>query len=345
MRAAVFQGRGHGHRIEHVADPAPKSGEVLLKVARCGICASDVTFTGLQDSTSAFGSLVERLYQPGVVLGHEIAGEVVAIGRDVEDMRIGDRLAAMGQSGCGHCLDCLRGKPLWCKHIAVIAGGYAQFASVGAKFNVKLPSSVSFADMALVEPLAVSLHAVSVADIKPAARVMVLGAGMIGLGMAHFARTFGADRIVVVARSERAKSLALTMGADAFLTQSARLAEETTDALGGPPDVVLEAAGAPGTINQAIDIVRPYGTLVLSGMTSRSEPMEHGMAMMKELQIKYVMAYDLAEFKAVGRLIESRSAYFLPLVTDVVGLDQFPAAFESLRARSNQCKVMVDPWQ
>src|SRR5215470_13386562 len=126
MRAAVFQGRGLGHRVETVADPAPEAGEVIVRVARSGICGSDVQYTAAREGPGgAISAAIDEFYGPGAILGHEISGEVVALGAGVTDLAVGDRVAPMGLNGCQRCLHCLSGRPLWCPEGVAVMGGNA----------------------------------------------------------------------------------------------------------------------------------------------------------------------------------------------------------------------------
>jgi threonine dehydrogenase-like Zn-dependent dehydrogenase len=346
MRAAVFQGRGLGHRVETVADPAPGEGEVVVRVARSGICGSDVQYTAPREGPGgAISASIDELYGPGAVLGHEIAGEVVALGAGVNELAIGDRVAPMGLHGCGRCLHCLSGRPLWCPEGDAVMGGNAEYARISGRFAVRLAESSSWDEGALIEPLSVSYHAVGLAAVKPDDRVLVFGAGPVGLGMMLFARRAGAGRVAAVARSDRRKELALRLGADTFLTQGENLAERAAEALGGPPDVVFEAAGARGSIvGQALETVRPYGTVLFAGSTESPVSVDQGVAQFKELRLQYSMVYSREEFAVVSRFIGEHAALLAPLASDTIALEDYDATLEELRGSTGRVKVMIDPW-
>ena len=334
MKAPVFKGVGKPLVIERLPDPTPASGEIVLEVARCGICGTDLHMTDGHAQT----------YPENVVIGHEFAGEVVAVGRGVTNFKTGDRVAAMPVVGCGRCSNCLAGETLWCDSgLNGIMGGFGQYAIAHAHAAIKLPSTLSTSDGALVEPLAVSLHGVGLAEFARRARVLIQGAGPIGLGCAFWARQLGAGRIVVTSRSARRESLALLMGATAFVAASESMADEIIAVLGGPPDVVFECVGVPGQLAKAINIVRPRGTVVLLGNCMVPDTIVPAQAMFKQVRIQGSMVYSLAEFEEVADVLASGRVDPSVMVTETIGYAALPETFEALRKPGLQCKVLIDP--
>lgn len=335
MKAAVFKGVGEPLAIETLADPVPGEGELLLRVGRCGICGTDLHMTDGHAQT----------FPEGTVIGHEFAGEVVAVGRGVSGYRNGDLVAAMPVVGCGECGSCRSGEPMWCEQGLIgISGGFGQYAIAKARAAIKLPRSLSLSDGALVEPLAVSLHGVTLAELKPGARVLVQGAGAIGLAAAWWARRLGAGRIAVTARSSRGEPYAMQLGADRFLVSGEDLQAQVGAALGGPPDVVFECVGVPGMVAQAINLVRPRGTVVILGNCMLPDTFYPAQAMFKQVRIQGSMVYSLREFETVAQALDAGQVEPRCMVTDTVGHAVLPQVFESLRQPGGQCKVMVDPW-
>lgn len=155
MQAAVFKALGQPLSVEQVPDPVPGPEDVLIKVGRCGICGTDLHIT----EDPIFGA------PSGMVLGHEFAGEIVEVGSKVDRVRRGDHVAILPVRSCGHCPACLSGQPARCREMKITGGGYGQYTLVGQRQCVKLPSTVSLADGALVEPLAVGLHGVNAGPI------------------------------------------------------------------------------------------------------------------------------------------------------------------------------------
>lgn len=343
MKAAVFAGPGRGVRIAEVPDPEAGPGQVLVRVERAGVCGSDISLTRARDTPTLYGPIVDELFVEGAVLGHEYGGEVIAVGPGVQRLRVGDRVAPMTFAGCGRCGACQAGMPQGCAQATIRMGGYAQYAAVYEHASVKLPEQLSATAGALIEPLATSLRTASIAGIGPDTRVVVLGAGALGLGVVHFAKRLGA-RVAAVARSRSKAAVAAAMGADAFITQGPQLIGEVTDALGGPPDVVFETAGVTGLIDQAIMTVALGGTIVSAGLCLDPEMTSHTIAAMKGLTIRYNAAYTLAEFEQVVELLPEAEIEATGFVGEPIGFDAFPDAFAELYDGGAPHKVLLDPW-
>ena len=335
MKAPVFKGVGKPLVIETLPDPTPGPGEVVLEVGRCGICGTDLHMTDGHAQT----------FPENSVIGHEFAGAVVAVGPEVERFEVGDIVSALPVVGCGACGSCRSGEPMWCeKGLIGITGGFGQYAIAKASAAIKLPASLSLEDGALVEPLAVSLHGVTLAQIAPGARVLVQGAGPIGIGAAYWARRVGAGRVAVTARSNRGEAVAMQLGVDRFLVADAALQEGLHAALGGPPDVIFECTGATGMIAQAVNLVRARGTIVILGNCMLADTFYPAQAMFKQVRIQGSMIYSVAEFETVARSFDAGHLEPRHMVTDTVGYNELPATFEALRTTRHQCKVMVNPW-
>jgi (R,R)-butanediol dehydrogenase/meso-butanediol dehydrogenase/diacetyl reductase len=331
VRAAIFKGVGQPLAIETVPDPEPAEGSVVVKVGRCGVCGTDLAMT------SGDGPA----YPENSAIGHEIAGEVVACGRGVESLAVGDRIAAMGVFGCGRCDHCNAGDPLLCREFRGAEGGFGEYMLAPAAGCLQLPASLSLSDGALIEPLASGHHAIQVAGLTPGARVLVIGAGAMGLAVTHYARHYGAGPIVVMARSRRAADVAVAMGASAFATQDEG---PFVQALGGAPDIVFECAGKPGLIGAAIDFVRPRGKVVVCGMCAVPDSFVPATALMKEVQVRFAVTYTRRDFEIVADRFASGRVEPRAMVTETISLHALPAAFEALRGRTRQCKLHVDPW-
>ena len=334
MRAAVFKGVGVPLAIETLADPEPGPGEAVIKVGRCGICGSDIHMTS--------GHALD--YPAGTILGHEYAGEVVALGVGVTNLKPGDRVTAMPATGCGQCVACLSGYPLGCRQMKGMLGGFGEYLRIAAASAVKLPASLSLADGALVEPLAVGLRGVRLAGMAAGARILVLGAGSVGLAVIHWARRLGAGRIVAASPSARRRELALAMGADGFETLGDGESQRISAGLGGAPDLVFECAGAVGLLQKSIDLVRPEGVIVSLGFCGRPDPITPAIATWKQVTIKFSFAYALSEFRHCADVLDRGQVEPRRMITETVSLDALPAMFEAIRAGAGQAKVQVDPW-
>lgn len=333
MKAAVFTEIGRPLAIEDMRDPAPGEDEVVVAIGRCGICGSDLHMT----EDPVFG------IRPGAVLGHEFSGEVVAKGSAVESLRIGDRVSVSPLRGCGRCDTCRAGHPAWCPNGKLGGGGYAQFALAADRQCVRLPDFVTLEDGSLVEPMSVALHGVAMSRLGSGAKVLVVGAGPIGLGTVYWARQFGAHRIAVTDLVNYQEERALVMGASAFITVAPDVIEKVNTALGGAPDFVFECVGRPGVLAQCIEHVRIRGTVVVLGLCTAPDTFIPFRAVSKEVRIQMSAFFDFPEFCRVVDTLESGDMTPHALITGTVSLTDMPGAFEALRKRTTQCKVLVDP--
>jgi (R,R)-butanediol dehydrogenase/meso-butanediol dehydrogenase/diacetyl reductase len=333
MKAAVFHGLGQPLIVEDIAEPRPGPDEVVLRIGRCGICGSDLHMT----REAAFA------VQPGTVLGHEFAGEIVEVGSAVETLSTGDRVAVAPLRSCGHCPSCRAGEPAWCARMSLQGGGFAEFAVAADRQCLKLPQNTSVADGALVEPLAVALHAVALAGLEPGARVLVMGAGPIGLAVAYWARRRGATRVTVSDLTALQSEIAFVVGATGFVKAEGDMGTSVASTLGGPPDIVFECVGKPGILAQALDQVRPRGTIILLGLCTSPDGFVPFRAVSKEVRFISSAFFNMREYQAALDVLEGGGSAAKALVTDTVPLAEMPATFEALRDRTSQCKVMVRP--
>jgi (R,R)-butanediol dehydrogenase/meso-butanediol dehydrogenase/diacetyl reductase len=334
VRAAIFRAVGEPLAIETLPDPAPGEGEVVVSVGRCGVCGTDL------HATSGHGHTMKS----GAQLGHEFAGEVVAIGKGVHHLKLGDNVAALPVVGCGHCEYCLTGIDLLCPQWRSYGAGAAEFARVSAEGATLLPHSVSLADGALVEPLAVALRAVRLAAPRPEARVLIIGPGPIGLGVLFWLRQRGVRSVVVLASSDRRRALAETMGAETFIVESEDAGAQIEAALGGKPDIVFEAAGVPGVVARAVELIRPQGSIIALGFCMTPEPLVPGLALLKDVTIRFSIIYTRQDFEDCARALDRCAVDARALVSDTVSMDDFPAAFEAFRAGAGIGKLLLDPW-
>jgi (R,R)-butanediol dehydrogenase/meso-butanediol dehydrogenase/diacetyl reductase len=281
--------------------------------------------------------------KPGAILGHEFAGEVAAIGKGVARVRVGDIVSVTPVKSCGHCASCLAGEPAWCLEMALEGGGYGQFAVTRERQCVALPRSASLDDGAIVEPLAVALHGVMLAELKPGDAVVVLGAGPIGLATAFWARRLGATRVVVTDVNRNHEARAFTMGATDFVADREDPVGEVDRLLGRKADIVFECVGLPGLIAQAVEHARIKGTVLIMGLCTRPDSFVPFVALSKELRLQTAAFFKLQEYQTSLDVLNSGAAEPRALITETVGLEALPATFEALRRRTHQCKVLVAP--
>ena len=334
MKAVIHHQVGEPFRLVDVPVPEPGPGEVLIQVKRCGICRSDVTLT----------SGIGWQFPFDVPLGHEYAGEVVALGRGVSSLVAGDRIVSIPVSTCGQCEPCRSNRPLFCEAgYRAMMGGFGEYTLVDERYAIKLPEGVSFADGALCEPLASALNGVQMAGITPQSRVLVIGVGAIGAGSVYWARRLGAAQVIASARSAWRAELAMKMGATGFIETPA-LAERLVQELGAAPDIVIECTGAPGMLASCIDLVKPCGTIIGLGICPTEDTLIPAIAVGKQLTIRFSSAYGYDQFRATVDAFASGAVQPRAMIEQTIALAAVPQAVESMRCgHSRATKIMVDP--
>lgn len=338
MQAAIFHEVGEALDIAEVPDPQPGPGDLVLRVKACGICGSDLHISCMP------GALPD-----GSIMGHEFSGEVVEVGKQAGGgFAVGDRITALPAIACGRCAPCLSGDVMHCAGmqslgLGQLPGAYAEFVRVGSQEAVRLPEGVDYRDGALVEPLAVGLHAVKQAQLDPGQRVLIIGAGPVGLAVSLWARFFGARSVVVSELSEGRRALADRLGATAAVDGKDDVATAFADHAGGPPDVVFECVGVPGMLMKSVELAPSRGKVVVAGVCMEPDTIMPLAAMIKELQLNFVLAYRRQDFELTLELLDQKRIEGASMVTDVIGLADLPEAFEALRTPSTQCKVLVEP--
>ena len=210
---------------------------------------------------------------------------------------------------------------------------------------MKLPNTISLADSALIEPLAVGCRAVRLANPDKDSKVVIIGPGPIGLSVLFWLRQYRVENVVLLASSGRRKDLAAQMGGEKFVLEGDGVGDEIRAILGGAPDIVFEAAGVPGVLGRAVDLVRPQGTIIALGFCMQPDPIVPAMALMKDCTIRWSIVYAREDYAACAAALETRGDLARAMVTDTVGFDLAPAAFENLRAgKDGGGKLLIDPW-
>lgn len=345
MRAAIFQAAGTPLVVGQVDDPAPGPDDVILKVEACGICGSDLHLSDNHDGAGGMAVL-----PPGSVMGHEFCGEIVAVGAgNTGRFRVGQRATAVPMMSCGACLPCLSGNPKRCREAAFVGigengGGYAEYVRVRAHETLALPGHFGQGDGALVEPLAVGLHAVERARLRHGDSVLVVGAGPVGLAVAMWCRHFGARHVVAsdlaAARVEAASRFGATDGIDA---RRENVIERFRSIAGRRPDVVFDCVGAPGTLQLAMDYADFDSRVVVAGVCMHPDRILPVKAVTKELDLVFAYCYRRQDFQLTIEMLDAGRIPAGELVSDRVGFDAFPVAFEALKQPNGQVKVLLEP--
>lgn len=341
MRVAVFRHEGSPLGIEDRQTPTARPGELVVQVAYCGICGTDLHAT----EKSAVS------LEAGTVLGHEFSGVVAESA--APGWRRGERIIGLPLYECDECrplggcrdrLGILCGRTKVIGLAADVPGGYGEYLTLPAHNALRVPDSLDLRDAALSEPLSVGAHAVRLAGALLGGRVLVIGAGPIGLAVTVFARLAGARHLIVSELDPVRRNRAGTLGASAVLDPEAEpVAAAFARMTGGPPEVIFECVGAPGLLRHAIDLAPVHGRIVVVGVCRHEDSILPRIAIRKELTVRFVLGYTREEFELVLDLLAARRIDANKLVSDVIGLDALPELFESLRRPNPRAKVLIDP--
>lgn len=329
--------------LAELYDPAPGPGEVLIRVAACGICGSDVH--------GYDGSSGRRI--PPIVMGHEAAGTVAALGKGVTEFSVGDRVTIDSTVFCGSCAPCHRGEVNLCDHRQVLgvscsdyrrAGAFAEYVAVPSRIIYRLPDSLSFAEAAMLEAIAVAVHAVSLAQISRGSSALVVGAGMIGLLVTQVLRAAGCSPVFVTDIDSSRLKLAEALGATAALSAETQIPSQILHLTeGAGVDLAVEAVGATQPITSAIESVRKGGAVVLVGNISPHITIPLQKVVTRQIRLQGSCA-SAGEYPRAMELLASGAVQVKPLITAIAPLAEGPQWFARLHSREpNLMKVVLTP--
>ncbi len=339
MKTSVFRAPGE-IVVEDAPDPRPGPGEILIRVRAAGVCGSDL------HEYLARRALYAIDY-PRPAQGHEFAGEVVELGAGVADLAVGDRVAVQPMIGCGSCRWCTAGRFSLCprlEHLGVARpGGFAELCVVPRPNAFALPPSVPDDEAALLDCVAVAVHAVHRAGVSLGSHVAVLGAGTIGLAVAQVARAAGAARVTVTGRRAESLALAWKLGADAVVNVS-------SESAGGlAADFVLETAGGADAVDRALAVAGRGAVVGLVGEAFERVGFDFQRALESEVTLAMCWSYDTwagrPEFAEALALVAAGRVRLAPAITHRFGLPDIAEAFATAgdRNRSGAVKVLVEP--
>lgn len=342
MKAAVLH-QPRDIRLEEVQRPHPGPDDVLVRVGAVGVCGSDVHYY-------TEGRIGRYVVQKPIILGHESAGTVEAVGERVTSLRPGDRVALEPGVPCRKCTFCKQGRYNLCLDVVFMAtppidGAFCEYVITPADFAYKLPSNLSLEEGALIEPLAVGLHAVKRGRVSPGETVIILGAGPIGLMNLQAARAFGAVEIVVMDLDPVRLEMAQHLGASTIINTSKQdsLAIVSKVTANGA-DVVIESAGSAVTAQMTTRLVRRGGRIVWVGLPGEALVSISVLDVVdKEVDIYGVFRYANVYPQAI-QLAATGRVDLKPMITHRLPLDQTAQALELMHTRSDGAiKVVVNP--
>ncbi|MBS3812900.1 galactitol-1-phosphate 5-dehydrogenase [Candidatus Bipolaricaulota bacterium] len=313
--------------FEDVDKPSPEEREVTIEVKVCGICGSDVhTFQGKHP-----------FVHPPIVLGHEFSGVVDEVGDRVDNFRPGDRVTVEPNLPCGACYNCRHGRYNICENLQVIGnvgydGAFAEFITVPADRVVPIPDGITYDQAALIEPAAVGVHGVRASEGEIGDRVIVFGAGTIGLSILSSVRAAGAKQVVVSDLSDYRLKIAEELGGDVTYNPS-RSARDLEDLVldtfdGSKADIIYDCVGVEETINEAISVARKGSQIVLLGVPEGNLNVNMAFLQDRELEIKGSLMYVRKDFHEAIELIHGGKFKVDKLITHRFSFDELERAFQ-----------------
>lgn len=326
--------------VTEIDEPISTNGSVVVEVKKTGICGSDIHYWDLGNPK-------------GLVMGHEFCGVVIDPGSRY-DLKVGDRVTALPISPCGTCPACLSGNIQYCpetwnKAVGLSLtnpGGYAEKASIRPDMVIKVPKRITDAEVAMVEPTAVALHAINLANIKIGDRVLVIGGGVIGAISAMFAKMNGASYVAVSETNEKRgkKCVKLQCADEWFDAKSEEFMAKAKRKCPNGYDVVIECCGNSAAVATSLACVKNGGTVVLVGVSMSAINYPSILNVMHELTVKGAIGYTMSEFKQCIDLMASKKIDILKFVDDIIGLNHVQEAYERLTSgEDGAIKILIDP--
>ncbi|MDQ2756660.1 MAG: NAD(P)-dependent alcohol dehydrogenase [Actinomycetota bacterium] len=330
-RAAIMTEPGH-IVVEERPEVAPGPLEAVVQVEAVGVCGSDTAYYTV-------GRIGDYVVDGPIVLGHEASGQVVAVGDDVTQVTVGDRVAIEPGTPCRDCRECLAGRYHLCPDLVFLAtppydGALVQRLTIDSRNLYRMPDTMTYEQGALLEPLSVGIWGCLRAGLRPGDDVLVTGAGPVGLLAAAVARAFGAARVVVTDSSEFRLALAERMG-----LQVERADAATGDAF----DVLLECSGASGVLGASLRRLRPAGRAAMIGMPKEElVGLPLSQLNVNELTLSLVNRYNHTWPLAI-ELVSSGRVDVLPLVTHHFSLSETAEALMLGKSVADSVKAIIHP--
>jgi len=329
MKAAVFHGPQIGLKVEDIPTPEITADQILVKVAACGACHTDLHY---------IDHGVPTFKKPPIVLGHEASGIVERIGADVTNIKEGQRVLIPAVLTCGKCEFCRTGRENICADMKMLGnhfdGAYAEYVAVPSKDVLDLPESIPLAEASIIaDALSTPYHAVkNRARVRPGDTVVVFGCGGVGINAIQLSVLAGGS-VIAVDISERKLEWARQFGAIHTINASSveRVDKEIKKLTGGGADIVMEVIGNPRTIEQALDSVRIGGRLCIVGYTHEASSIVSGKIMFKELEVLGSLGCRPVDYVPLIRMVAQGMIDVTRLVTHRFPLDEIEKAFEVMK--------------
>lgn len=325
--------------FREIETPVPKAGEVLIRIMKIGVCGSDIhVWHGKHPFTSY-----------PVTQGHEVSGEIAALGAGVENLEVGQKVTIQPQVVCGKCYPCRHGKYNLCETLKVMGfqttGVASEYFAVNAAKVTPLPQEMSFDEGAMIEPLAVAVHAVRKFGDMQGMRVAVLGAGPIGILVAQAAKGMGAESVLITDISDLRLEKARQCGVDFCVnTREADFGEALVSSFGpDKADVIYDCAGNNVTMGQAIRCARKGSTIILVAVFAGMAEVDLAVLNDHELDLNTTMMYRNEDYLEAIELVRAGKVDLKPLISKHFAFRDYAEAYRYIdENRETTMKVIID---
>jgi 6-hydroxycyclohex-1-ene-1-carbonyl-CoA dehydrogenase len=340
VKAAIFHAAHQPLRLEEVPTPEPGAGEVLVRVAGCGVCHTDLHY--IDHGTPTF--------KPApIILGHEVAGTVAEAGSGVTALKTGDRVLIPAVLSCGYCMLCRSGRENICENSQMLGnhinGGYAEFVAVPAKDVVHMPDDVPLVEGSVIaDAVTTPYHAVvRRGKVTPGDWVVVFGCGGVGLTLVQIAAAVGA-RVIAVDVKDAKLEIARRFGATAVFNAATtkKLDKEIRGVSGGGVQVAFEAVGKAATQEAALNCLATGARLVLVGYSPETLPLNAGRVMFRELDVVGSLGCRPVDYPRAIEMVRQGQVRLMEMVTHRFPLDRIAEALDTLRG-GDAIRVVVTP--
>ncbi|WHH58511.1 alcohol dehydrogenase catalytic domain-containing protein [Petroclostridium sp. X23] len=324
--------------FNEVAIPEMKENQVLIKMMRIGICGSDIhVYHGKHPFTSY-----------PVVQGHEVSGEIVKVGSEVSHLIEGDKVTVQPQVVCGECYNCRHGRYHICNQLRVMGfqtmGMSSEYFAADAEKVLKLPEGLNFEEGAMIEPLAVAVHALSRGGDLKGKKVLVLGAGTVGNLVGQAAKGMGAEKVMITDLSDYRLGVAKECGIDYCVNPSVDHLQQKIDEVFGTDkmDVILECVGVNPTMNQAIEYARKGTDIIVVGVFGEKAAIDLGLVQDRELRLIGTLMYIEQDWLSAIDLVKEKKIKFDPLISKTFEFKNFIKGYEYIEEKKDKVmKVLI----
>ncbi len=338
MKAAVFYGPKQPLKVEEVETPKAGPGEILVKVAACGVCHTDVGY--IDEGVPTFK-------KPPMILGHEASGTVAGTGERVEGFAEGDRVLIPAVFTCGVCEYCRTGRENICRNMQMLGnnidGAYAEYTVVPAKDCLHMPEEIPLEEGCIIaDAISTPYHAVkNRAKVRPGDIVCIYGCGGVGMNVAQVAVAAGAVVVVVDIDDDKLRAASKFGAWKTVNAKAVDPAKEVRKLTGGGADIAIEAIGNPMTIEQAFSSLKTGGRLCIVGYTNKDVTISAARIMFREMEIVGSLGCRPVDYKRIVDMARGGKIKVKEMVTARFGLDEINDAFDLLRGGKSLRSIVV----